>query len=120
MAIIELRHAMVEGANLLMTPGRHTAHDGGLAPAEIEVRVATERAAWHRFAAEFRDAAFVSLKAATHAAAGGKTVGFGPAGEAVDIACENFISSSGSPTGISCCWRLPSQSSWDSGLGTTR
>lgn len=84
---------MVEGANLLMTPGRHIApaaaahqhNDGELAPAEIEVRVAKERAAWNKFAAEFRDAALVSLKAAESR----KTDDFGPAGEAVDNACEN-------------------------------
>ena len=84
---------MVEGANLLLTPGRHMAppaaahkhNEGELAPAEIEVRVAKERAAWNRFAAGFRDAALLSLKAAE----GRKTQDFGPAGEAVDNACEN-------------------------------
>jgi hypothetical protein len=84
---------MVEGANLLLMPGRHIAppaaahthNEGELAPAEIEVRVAKDRAAWNRFAAAFRDAALVSLKAAESR----KTQEFGPAGEAVDNACEN-------------------------------
>jgi len=84
---------MVEGANLLLMPGRHIAvpaaahthNDGELAPAEIEVRVARDRAAWNRYATGFRDAALQSLKAAE----GRKTGDFGPAGEAVDNACEN-------------------------------
>jgi hypothetical protein len=84
---------MVEGANLLLTPGRHIAppaaahkhNDGELAPAEIEVRVAKERMAWNKFATEFRAAALQSLKAAESR----KTDDFGPAGEAVDTACEN-------------------------------
>jgi hypothetical protein len=89
------RHAvlMVEGANLLLTPGRHIApaamaqkhNEGELAPAEIEIRVAKERAAWNKFATEFRAAALVAVKAAETR----KTNDFGPAGEAVDTACEN-------------------------------
>jgi hypothetical protein len=84
---------MVEGANLLLMPGRHIAvpaaahthNEGELAPAEIEVRVAKDRAAWNRFATSFRSAALQALKAAE----GRKTQDFGPAGEAVDNACEN-------------------------------
>jgi hypothetical protein len=84
---------MVEGANLLLMPGRHIAppaaahthNEGELAPAEIEVRVAKDRAAWNRFAVGFRNAALLSLKAAE----GRKTDDFGPAGEAVDNACES-------------------------------
>jgi hypothetical protein len=84
---------MVEGANLLLMPGRHIAvaaaahthNDGELAPAEIEVRVAKERAAWNKFVAEFRAAALLSVKAAE----GKKPADFGPASEAVDTACEN-------------------------------
>ena len=84
---------MVEGANLLMMPGRHMAlpqfahrhNEGELAPAEIEVRVAKERAAWNKFAADFRRAALVALKAAD----GRKTKDFNPANEGIDTACEN-------------------------------
>lgn len=84
---------MVEGANLLMMPGRHVAppqfanqhNEGELAPAEIEMRVAKERAAWNKLAAEFRQAALVALKAADSK----KIQDFGPANEAVDTACEN-------------------------------
>src|SRR5260221_2095038 len=47
---------MVEGANLLLEPGRHIApaehaqkaNEGELKPAEIEVRVAKDRAAWNK------------------------------------------------------------------------
>jgi hypothetical protein len=84
---------MVEGANLLMMPGRHMAlpqfatqhNEGELAPAEIEMRVAKERAAWNKLAAEFRQAALVALKAVDSK----RTQDFNPANEAVDAACEN-------------------------------
>lgn len=89
---------MVEGANLLMMPGRHItrasasgrgnaakAAEGELSPADIEVRVARNRAAWNQFTAGLREAALLSLKAAE----GQKTEDFGPAGEAIDNACEN-------------------------------
>jgi hypothetical protein len=71
-----------------------------LAAAEIEMRVARDRAAWNRFAAGFRDAALLSVKAAE----GRKTEDFGPAGEAVDNACESCHRfGSGIPTRNNCC-----------------
>ena len=89
---------LVEGANLPMIPGRHItrdsvtrggnstkAADGELSPADIEVRVAKDRTAWTRYSAGLRDAALLSLKAAESR----KTDDFGPAGEAIDMACEN-------------------------------
>jgi hypothetical protein len=90
---------LVEGANLLMMPGRHITRDsvsgrgsatkgaaeGELAPAKIEGLVAGNRAAWNRFAAGLRTAALLSLKAAE----GRKADDFGPASEAIDMACEN-------------------------------
>lgn len=84
---------MVEGANLLMMPGRPIAlpqfanqhNEGELAPAEIEIRVAKERATWNKLAAEFRQAALMALKAADSK----RTQDFDPANEAVDTACEN-------------------------------
>jgi hypothetical protein len=83
---------MVEGANLLMMPGRHMAppqfaklhNDGELSPAEIEIRVAKDRGTWNRLAGEFRQAALVALKAAESK----KTQDFSAANEAVDTACE--------------------------------
>lgn len=84
---------MVEGANLLLIPGRHMAkpenmhkaNEGELPPAEIEVRVGYDRAAWNRFAIAFRDAAVGALKAAeAH-----RKDDFGPVSEAIDMACEN-------------------------------
>jgi hypothetical protein len=84
---------MVEGANLLMMPGRHMAvalfanehADGELSPAEIEVRVAKDRPAWNKFVAEYRQAALLALKAADAK----RTEDFSPANDAVDTACEN-------------------------------
>lgn len=84
---------MVEGANLLMMPGRRMAlpefaqqhNEGELPPAEIEIRVAKDRAAWNKFVVEFRKAALVALKATE----GRKTKDFNPANEGVDTACEN-------------------------------
>lgn len=84
---------MVEGANLLMVPGRHMAlpqfasqhNEGELSPAEIEIMVAKEPAVWNKFAAEFRQAALVALKAADSK----KTQDFSPANEAIDAACES-------------------------------
>ncbi|MQA29196.1 MAG: hypothetical protein GEU82_05060 [Luteitalea sp.] len=84
---------MVEGANLLMMPGRRIAlpqfanqhNDGELAPAEIEIRVAKARGEWNKLAAEFRAAALVALKAADDR----KTDDFSGANEALDTACES-------------------------------
>jgi len=86
---------MVEGANLLMLPGRHiargpvdakAAHEAGeLTPPEIEARVAKDRATWNRLAAGFRNAAMVALKAAEARKPGDVQA----AGEGVDGACEN-------------------------------
>ncbi len=88
---------MVEGANLLLIPGRHitrtsarktegeAAAEGELKPSEIEIRVAHDRAAWNRFALRFREAALESLKAAEAR----KPDDFGPASESIDNACES-------------------------------
>jgi len=86
---------MVEGANLLMVPGRHiatgtfdakAAHDAGeLTPPEMEKLVAKDRATWNRLASAFRDAAMVALKAAEAK----KPQDVQAAGEVVDSACEN-------------------------------
>lgn len=84
---------MVEGANLLMMPGRPMAvalfanehADGELSPAEIEVRVAKERTAWNKFVVDYRDAALLALKAADAK----RTEDFPLANDAVDTACEN-------------------------------
>jgi len=84
---------MVEGANLLLMPGRHIAppqfanvhNDGELAPSEIEVRVAKDRAAFNKFAVALRQAAMGALKAAEAR----KPADFGPASEAIDTACES-------------------------------
>lgn len=84
---------MIEGANLLLIPGRRIAppevakvhNEGELPPAEIEARVAKDRAAWNRFTVEFRQAATAALKAAEAK----KPADFGPASEAIDTACEN-------------------------------
>ena len=84
---------MVEGANLLLMPGRHIAPaqlanehaEGELPPAEIEVRVAKDRAAWNNLATKFRQAAQGAVKAAE----GKKKEDFGSANEAIDNACES-------------------------------
>jgi hypothetical protein len=84
---------MIEGANLLLMPGRHISppefasvhNEGELPPSQIEVRVAKDRAAWNRFAVAFRQAATAALKAAEAK----KAPDFGPASEAIDTACEN-------------------------------
>lgn len=84
---------MIEGANLLLMPGRHIAppqfanvhNEGELPPSEIEVRVAKDRAAFNRFAVAFRQSAMTALKAAEAK----KPADFGPASEAIDAACEN-------------------------------
>jgi len=84
---------LVEGANLLLIPGRHIAppelanvhKEGELPPAEIEVRVAGDRAAWNKLAAGFRQAAVGAVRAAEAK----KPEAFGPVGEAIDTACEN-------------------------------
>jgi len=84
---------MIESANLLLMPGRHIAppqfakvhNEGELAPADIEVRVAKDRAAFNRFATAFRQAAVGALKAAEAR----KAADFGPVSEAIDSACEN-------------------------------
>jgi hypothetical protein len=84
---------MIEGANLLLIPGRHIAppqfakvhNEGELPPSEIEVRVAKDRAAFNKFAVAFRQAAMEALKASEAR----KPEDFGPASEAIDTACEN-------------------------------
>ena len=84
---------MVEGANLLLMPGRHIAaaeranvsNEGELSPAKIEPLVARNRAAWDRLAVDFRGAALQAVKAAE----GRKTEDFNAVGEAIDAACES-------------------------------
>ncbi len=84
---------MVEGANLLITPGRRFAsqenaqkhNDGELPPAEIEVRVSKDRAVWNKMAVAFRDAANGAVKAAEAK----RKQDFGAVSEAIDTACEN-------------------------------
>jgi hypothetical protein len=85
--------AMVEGANLLLVPGRRFAvpanmqkhNEGELSPAEIEVRVSKDRAAWNKLATAFRDAATRAVKAAEAR----RKQDFNEVSEAVDTACEN-------------------------------
>ncbi|PYR53105.1 MAG: hypothetical protein DMF89_00095 [Acidobacteria bacterium] len=84
---------MVEGANLLLTPGRRFAspanaakhNEGELPPAEIEVRVSKERLVWNKLAIAFRDAANGAVKAAEAR----RQQDFGAVSEAIDTACEN-------------------------------
>ena len=84
---------LAEGANLLLIPGRHIAppemakmhKEGELPPAEIEVRVARDRAAWNKLAAGFRQAAVDAVRAAEAK----KPEAFGAVNEAIDTACEN-------------------------------
>jgi hypothetical protein len=69
-----VRHAairLVEGANLLMMPGRHVAPPGDtsatpgveLEPAQIEANIASDRATWYKLATALRETALVTLKA---------------------------------------------------------
>ena len=84
---------LVEGANLLLIPGRHfsrpenaqKSNEGELPPAEIEVRVARDRAAWNKLAVGLRDAGMGALKAAEARKKGD----FGAVSEAIDTACES-------------------------------
>jgi hypothetical protein len=85
--------AMVEGANLLLVPGRRFAvpanmqkhNEGELSPAEIEVRVSKDRATWNNLATAFRDAATGAVKAAEAK----RKHDFNAVSEAIDTACEN-------------------------------
>ena len=82
-----------EAANLLLIPGRRFAppqnmqkhKEGELSPAEIEVRVSKDRAAWNKLAASFRDAA----SGAVRAAEAKRKEDWLAVGEALDNACEN-------------------------------
>jgi hypothetical protein len=85
---------MIEGANLIMMPGRRVARsgqvappavEGELAPKEVEVLLAKDRRAWNRFATEFIAAASAALKAADTKDAAAVFA----SGEGVDAACEN-------------------------------
>lgn len=84
---------VVEGANLLMMPGRRVARPGEkseapgveLEPEEIEVNINKDRATWNKLAKELHDASLGALQAidAKNAEA------VMDAGEKIDNACEN-------------------------------
>jgi hypothetical protein len=92
---------VMEGANLLMMPGRHIAPGSEkpgaakqrnskepaaeLDPAQIEVRVARDRAAWVKLARGLSAAASQALKAAEAK----DPQALLAAGDALDTACEN-------------------------------
>jgi len=89
---------MLEGANLLIMPGRHIASDSDtstargskevqieLSPAQIEAKVARDRPRWISLAQGLRSAASVALKAANAK----DTKGLLAAGDRIDTACEN-------------------------------
>lgn len=84
---------VVEGANLLMMPGRHVARPGEksetpgveLEPEEIEANINKDRATWNKLAKGLHDASLGALQAidAKNAEA------VMDAGEKIDNACEN-------------------------------
>jgi cytochrome c556 len=84
---------LTESANLIAMDGRriaspaksNAAGPGELTPAQIEVRLTKERAAWNKLAGEFGAAAAVALKAAD----GKDADGVFASGEGIDSACEN-------------------------------
>jgi hypothetical protein len=84
---------MVEGADLLLTPGRAFASpeeaqkhaDGELPPAEIEKRVAKDRQTWNALTVAFRKAA----NDAVVAAGAKRKDDFSAVNEGIDTACEN-------------------------------
>jgi hypothetical protein len=90
---------LLEGANLLMMPGRHIASDADgsparptskepqieLNPADIEVRVSRDRRGWIRRAQELGRSAAMALKA-VEAKDPDKLL---QAGDRIDTACEN-------------------------------
>ena len=84
---------MIDGAKLITMPGRRIASaadsnkaaDGELTPAQIEARLAKDRASWNRLAREFSAAASIALKAADARSADAVMA----SGEAIDTACEN-------------------------------
>jgi hypothetical protein len=84
---------MIDGAKLITMPGRHIASaaesnkagDGELTPAQIEARLAGDRASWNRLAREFGAAASSALKAVDARNADAVM----ESGEAIDTACEN-------------------------------
>lgn len=92
-AVTQQALAMVEGANLILTPGRAFSSpkeaqkhaDGELPPAEIEKRVAKDRQTWNRLAIAFRAAA----NKAVVAARAKRKDAFSAVNEGIDSACEN-------------------------------
>ena len=84
---------MIEGSNLIMMSGRHVAAPslankagaGELTAAQIETRLAKDRAAWNKLAREFGVAAGAALKAADAKSPDGVM----ESGEGIDAACEN-------------------------------
>ena len=84
---------MIEGANLIMMPGRKVASaasankagEGELTPSQIEGRLAKDRASWNRLAREFNTAASAALRAAD--ARNPEAVM--ESGDGIDTACEN-------------------------------
>jgi len=85
--------AMVEGANLIMVPGRAFSSpeeaqkhaEGELPPAEIEKLVAKDRQTWNKMSLAFRAAA----NKAVIASGAKRKQDFGAVNDGIDTACEN-------------------------------
>jgi hypothetical protein len=84
---------MIDGAKLISMPGRriasaemsNNAAEGELTPAQIEQRLAKDRASWNRLAREFSAAASKALNAAEAKSPDAVM----DSGDAIDTACEN-------------------------------